>query len=61
MMAVLLHKAELWKHAVLVIAQIITGVIIGRIPMTIVCVLMYLVAMFALHFMFKNKNNSPKA
>lgn len=61
MMAVLLHKAELWKHAVLVVAQIIAGVIIGRIPLIIICVLMYLAAMFALHFMFKNTNNSPKA
>lgn len=61
MMAVLLHKAELWKHAVLVVAQIVAGVIIGRIPLIIICVIAYIAAMFALHFMFKKSKTSPKA
>ncbi len=61
MMAVLLHKAELWKHAVLVVAQIVAGVIIGRIPLIIICVLAYIAAMVALHFMFKKSKTSPKA
>jgi len=61
MMAVLLHKAELWKHAVLVVAQIVAGVIIGRIPLIIICVLAYIAAMVALHFMFKKTKTSPKA
>lgn len=58
LMAVLLHRAELWKHAVLVIAQIIAGVVIGRVPMIVICALMYLAAMFALHFMFKRNKQS---
>lgn len=61
MMAVLLHKAELWKHAVLVVLHIVAGVIIDRLPLTIICVIAYIVAMFALHFMFKKQKNSPKA
>lgn len=61
MMAVLLHKAELWKHAILVVAQIVAGVIIGRIPLIIICVLVYIAAMVALHFMFKKTKTSPKA
>lgn len=59
MMAVLLHKAELWKHAVLVVAQIVAGVVIGRVPLIIICVLAYIAAMVTLHFMFKkNKKQS---
>lgn len=61
MMAMLLHKAELWKHAVLVVAQIVAGVIIGRVPLIIICVLAYIAAMVALHFMFKKSKTSPKA
>ena len=61
MMAVLLHKAELWKHAVLVVAQIVAGVIIDRVPLIIICVLAYIAAMVALHFMFKKSKTSPKA
>ena len=60
MMAVLLQKSELWKHAVLVVAQIVAGVIIGRIPLIIICVLAYIAAMVTLHFMFKKSKNSPK-
>ena len=61
MMAVLLHKAELWKHAVLLVAQIVAGVVIGRVPLIIICVLAYIAAMVTLHFMFKKTKNSPKA
>lgn len=61
MMAVLLHKAELWKHAVLVVAHIVAGVVINRLPIVIICVLAYIAAMIALHFMFKKSKTSPKA
>lgn len=61
MMSVLLHKVELWKHAILVVAQIIAGVIIGRIPLIIICVLVYIAATVAQHFMFKKSKTSPKA
>ena len=59
-MAVLLHKVELWKHGVLLVAHIIAGVLIARVPMMIICVLGYVFATIALHFMFIKKN-SPKA
>lgn len=61
LMAVLLHKVELWKHGVLLVAHIIAGIIIGRIPLVIVCMIAYIVAMVALHFMFKKTTTSPKA
>lgn len=61
MMAVLLHKVELWKHGVLFVAHIIAGIIIGRIPLVLVCVFAYIAATVALHFMFKKQKTSPKA
>lgn len=61
LMAVLLHKVELWKHVVLLVAQIIAGIIIGRIPLVIVCIIAYIAAIVALHFMFKKTKTSPKA
>lgn len=50
-MAACLHKAELWKHGVMVAAQIAAGVIIGRIPLIIICVIAYIASTVALHFM----------
>ena len=61
MMAVLLHKVELWKHGVLVVAHIVAGFIIARVPLMMVCVVAYIAATVALHFMFIKKKNSPKA
>ncbi len=52
-MAVLLHKSELWVHGILVVAQVVAGVIISRVPLMILCVIVYLAAMLALHFGFK--------
>ena len=60
-MAVLLHKVELWKHGVLLVAHIVAGVLIGRVPMIVICVLGYIAATIALHFMFIKKKTSPKA
>ena len=61
LMAVLLHKVELWKHGILIVAHIIAGSVIGRIPVVIVCMIAYIAATVALHFMFKKTKTSPKA
>ena len=60
-MAALLHQAELWKHGVLLGLQIVAGAIIGRVALTIICVIAYVAATFALHFMAKKEDVSPKA
>lgn len=60
-MAALLHQAELWKHGVLLGLQIVAGVIIGRVPLTIICAIAYVAATLALHFMAKKEDVSPKA
>lgn len=57
-MAAFLHKAELWKHGVMLVAQIVAAIIIGRVPLVIICVIAYVAATVALQFMTKT---SPKA
>ncbi|MBQ8625364.1 MAG: hypothetical protein IJ419_04230, partial [Agathobacter sp.] len=52
-MAVLLHKSELWVHAILLVAQVAAGIVIDRVPLTIVCVIAYVVTTITLHFVFK--------
>ncbi len=60
-MAALLHKAEIWKHGILLVLQIVAGVIIKRIPLVIICVIAYVAATFALQLMGKKEEVSPKA
>lgn len=40
-MSVLLHRTEIWIHGVLLLLHIIVGFIIGRVPMTLLCVIAY--------------------
>lgn len=40
-MSVLLHRTEIWIHGVLLLLHIIVGFIIGRVPMTLLCVTAY--------------------
>lgn len=46
--AVMLHNAELWIHGVLLLAEIIAGVALGRIVLVILCILVYIAATFTL-------------
>lgn len=46
--AVMLHKAELWLHGAMVLAQIIAGIIVGRVGVIILCALVYAAAAAAL-------------
>ena len=60
-MAAFLHKVELWKHGILLAAQVVAGIIIGRVPLVIVCVIAYVAATVALQFISKHEKTSPKA
>ena len=60
-MAALLHQAEIWKHGILLGLQVVAAIIIGRIPLIIVCVIAYVAATFALQLMGKKEEVSPKA
>ena len=42
-------------------AQIVAGIIIGRVPLVIICVIAYVAATVALQFMTKKEETSPKA
>ncbi len=57
-MAVCLHKAELWKHGVMLAAQIAAGIIIGRVSLVIICIIAYVAATAALQIITKNENQS---
>ena len=52
-MAAFLHKVELWKHGVMLVAQIVAGAIIGRVSLVILCVVAYVAATVALQYMTK--------
>lgn len=52
-MAALLHQAEIWKHGIVLVLQIVAGVIIQRIPLIIICVIAYVAATLALQLMGK--------
>ena len=54
-MAACLHKVELWKHGVMLAAQIVAGIIISRVPLVIVCVIAYVAATVALQFIANNE------
>ncbi len=60
-MAAFLHKAEIWKHGIMLAAQVVAGIIIKRIPLVIICVIAYVAATVALQFMTKKEETSPKA
>ena len=60
-MAALLHQAEIWKHGILLALQVVAGVVIGRIPLIVICVIAYVAATLALQLMVKKEEVSPEA
>ena len=50
-MAALLHKAELWKHGLLVVFQLVVGAVIQRVGLVVLCMVVYVAATVALQFM----------
>lgn len=55
LMAVLLHRTELWVHGILLVAQIVAGVVIDRLPLVILCLIAYIAATITLQFAFEKK------
>ena len=52
-MAVLLHRTEVWIHGVLMALHLIAGIIIGRLPLTLLCMLAYVITTLTQQFAFK--------
>lgn len=62
-MAVLLHRTELWIHGVLLLLHIIVGFVIGRVPMTILCLIAYVTTTLTQQMAFKKvveQENAPE-
>ena len=55
-LAVVLHHVELWKHGVLVIAQLIAGVVIEKLLLVVLCILIYVTATAVLLVLKKGKD-----
>ena len=54
-MAVLLHHTEIWVHGVLLVLHIVAGIIIGRVPLTILCIIAYIAATLTQRMAFKDE------
>lgn len=50
-MAALLHKVELWKHGILLAAQLIVAALIQQIALAGLCIVVYVAAIAALQVM----------
>lgn len=50
--AVMLHRAELWMHGVLVIAEIIAGAIMGKLMLVVLCIAIYVAATVAIKYLY---------
>ena len=55
LMAVLLHKTELWVHGIILAVMLTGGLLIGRFWMMFLCVHAYVAAIGTLHFAFGSK------
>lgn len=54
-MAVLLHHTEIWIHGVLLVLHIVAGILIGRVPLTILCIIAYIAATLTQRMAFKDE------
>lgn len=59
-MAVLLHRTEIWIHGVLLLLHVVVGVIIGRVPLTILCMVAYVVTTLTQQMAFKKAVDTVK-
>lgn len=57
--AALMHNVELWIHGAVILVELIAGILIGRLPLMILCVVMYIVttATMKLYYTERNKQN----
>lgn len=50
--AVLLHHAELWVHGVLLLAEVIAGIAMGKVVSVLLCAVIYITATIALKYLY---------
>lgn len=59
-MAVLLHRAELWIHGLLLVAQLVVAIVMGRLPLVILCMLAYVAATITMQFAYEQPKKEVK-
>ena len=59
-MAVLLHRTEIWIHGVLLALHIIVGIIIARVPLTILCMVAYVITTLTQQMAFERVSESTE-
>ena len=57
-MSVLLHRSELWVHGTLLILHMVVGILIGRVPMTILCMVAYVTTTLTQNMAFNKAEKS---
>lgn len=57
--AALMHNVELWIHGGVVLVELISGILISRIPLMVLCIIVYIVTIVTLkyYYMERNKKN----
>lgn len=53
--ALMLHKAELWVHGALLLAEVIAGILVGNIPLIILSAVVYVAATITLQIVYKEE------
>ena len=60
LMAVFLHRTELWIHGLLLIAQFAAGLIMDRFPLVLLCIIAYVAATVTLQFAYTEPKQEAK-
>ncbi|MCM1282438.1 MAG: hypothetical protein NC180_08025 [Muribaculaceae bacterium] len=53
--AVMLHRAKVWIHAVMVMAELVAGIITGRVLLVFLCAVMYVMAIVVLQMLGRDE------
>lgn len=54
--AALMHNVELWIHGVVVLVELIAGILIRRIPLMVLCIVVYIVTIVTLKYYYMERN-----
>ena len=59
-MAAMMHKAELWKHGVLLVAQLVVAALVQGVPLVFLCILIYVAALVVLQVIQRSISKRKK-
>ena len=55
LLAVLMHKSELWIHGAFLLVQLIAAIILGRVLLVVFGMVLYICALLALRYYIKER------